>query len=144
MREFSSSSTDAEEKQDVPFSRVYTHPLSQVMLEHLQNAHGDWLVRNGLNRGLTINRDGSFCIQFPAAYPGDESGRIWTSYDAAKKQHWLSAFKHELLGRYPLHQGEGEWACQMEKHMMRTTVDRMVERIAEADRKTTETGIVSS
>lgn len=124
--------------------------------------------------------DGSFCIQFPANYPGDDSGRIWyvricldillvykciskllscmvrrpqmlinshnshtakrtknnrTSYDAAKKQHWLSVYKHELLGRYPLHQGEGEWACQMEKYMMRTTVDRMVERISEADGK---------
>jgi len=66
-----------------------------------------------------------------------------TSYDAAKKQHWLSVYKHELLGRYPLHQGEGEWACQMERYMMRTTVDRMVERIAAADRKS-ETGLVSS
>jgi hypothetical protein len=55
-REFSSSSTNVEEKQDVPFSRVYTHPLSQVVLEHLQNVHGDWLVRKGLHRGLTINR----------------------------------------------------------------------------------------
>ena len=55
-REFSSSSTNVEDKQDVPFSRVYTHPLSQVVLEHLQNVHGDWLVRKGLHRGLTINR----------------------------------------------------------------------------------------
>ena len=47
-------------------------------------------------------------------------------------------YKHELLGRYPLHQGEGEWACQMEKYLMRTTVDRMVERIAEA-----ETGVLN-
>lgn len=133
MREFSSSSTNVEEKQDVPFSRVYTHPLSQIVLEHLQNVHGDWLVRKGLHRGLTINRDGSFCIKFSADYPGDDSGRIWTSYDATKKQYWLSAYKHELLGRYPLHQGEGEWACQMEKYLMRTTVDRMVERIAEAN-----------
>ena len=66
-----------------------------------------------------------------------------TSYDAAKKQHWLSVYKHELLGRYPLHQGEGEWACQMEKYMMRTTVDRMVERIAEADCKS-DAGSASS
>ena len=156
-REFSSS-TDAEGQQDVPFSRVYTHPLSQVVLEHLQNAHGDWLRHKGLDQGLTINRgkcmyarvfllpssefslshgihvcsgatmhseklhsyvaaqatrivlaglaffhpylivpcllifshhwfcacfplfpvaDGSFCIQFPANYPDDDSGRIW-------------------------------------------------------------------
>mmetsp|Transcript_29740 Transcript_29740/g.69771 ORF Transcript_29740/g.69771 Transcript_29740/m.69771 type:complete len:172 (+) Transcript_29740:3-518(+) len=134
-QEFSSSSTNVEEKQDVTFSRVYTHPLSQVVLEHLQNVHGDWMIRKGLHRGLTIDRDGSFCINFSADYPGDDtrSGRIWTSYDATKKQYWLSAYKHELLGRYPLHQGEGEWACQMEKYLMRTTVDRMVERIAEAN-----------
>mmetsp|Transcript_4669 Transcript_4669/g.9064 ORF Transcript_4669/g.9064 Transcript_4669/m.9064 type:complete len:81 (+) Transcript_4669:665-907(+) len=58
-----------------------------------------------------------------------------TSYDAAKKTHWISVYKHELLGRYPLHQGEGEWACMSEKMMMRDTVDRMVERISEIDRK---------
>ena len=55
-REFSSSSTDAEGQQDVPFNRVYTHPLSQVVLEHLQNVHGEWLMRKGLDRGLTVNR----------------------------------------------------------------------------------------
>ena len=55
-REFSSSLTNVDEKQDVTFSRVYTHPLSQVVLKHLQNVHGDWLVRKGLHRGLTIDR----------------------------------------------------------------------------------------
>ena len=50
-REF--SSMDAE---DVSFKGVYTHPLSQTVLEHLQNVHGEWLMRNGLDRGLTINR----------------------------------------------------------------------------------------
>ena len=50
-REFSSMDVE-----DVSFKRVYTHPLSQTVLEHLQNVHGEWLMRNGLDRGLTINR----------------------------------------------------------------------------------------
>ena len=63
-REFSSSSTDAEGQQDVPFNRVYTHPLSQVVLEHLQNVHGEWLMNKGLERGLTINRGKHVFLEF--------------------------------------------------------------------------------
>ena len=63
-REFSSSSTDAEGQQDVPFNRVYTHPLSQVVLEHLQNVHGEWLMKKGLDRGLTINRGEHVFVKF--------------------------------------------------------------------------------
>ena len=58
------------------FNRVYTHPLSQVVLEHLQKVHGSWLMRKGLDQ-LILNRDGTFLLRFPAEYPGDDSGRIW-------------------------------------------------------------------
>ena len=48
----------------MPFNRVYTHPLSQVVLEHLQNVHGEWLAKKGLDRGLTINRGEHVFVEF--------------------------------------------------------------------------------
>ena len=48
----------------MPFNRVYTHPLSQVVLEHLQNVHGEWLMKKGLERGLTINRGEHVFVEF--------------------------------------------------------------------------------
>jgi len=58
-----------------------------------------------------------------------------TSFDSDKKQHWISAFiGDELVGRYPLHQGDGE-ACQSEKMNMRQTMDRIVERVSEASER---------
>ena len=65
VREFSSSSKrDANEHENASFNRVYTHPLSRVVLEHLQNVHGEWLVKNGLDRGLTINRGEHVSLKF--------------------------------------------------------------------------------
>ncbi|VEU45038.1 unnamed protein product [Pseudo-nitzschia multistriata] len=40
--------------------RAYVHPLSQVVLEYLQDCHHDWVVSKGLDRSLTLHRDGSF------------------------------------------------------------------------------------
>lgn len=42
------------------FRSVYVHPLSQIVLEYLQNSHHDWIVSKGLDRSLTLHRDGSF------------------------------------------------------------------------------------
>uniref|UniRef100_A0A7S1YWN4 Uncharacterized protein n=1 Tax=Trieres chinensis TaxID=1514140 RepID=A0A7S1YWN4_TRICV len=117
---------------------VYVHPLSQVVLEHLQTARGDWVSRKGLDRGLTINYDGTFTINFRSEYGDDDvsndAGRIWTSYDAEKKQHWLTVYKDTLLGRYPLKVcKDSSW--HTEKYMVQETVDRMIERISEVDRK---------
>lgn len=76
-RAFSSSFSADSRPDEVQFNRVYTHPLSQIVLEHMQKVHGDWLVRKGLDRGFVLNRDGTFILHFPALYPGDDSGRIW-------------------------------------------------------------------
>jgi hypothetical protein len=53
----------------------YVHPLSQLVLEYLQNDRSDWIVSHGLDRGLTVHRDGTFLIKFPS-YEKDMS-RIW-------------------------------------------------------------------
>lgn len=50
----------------------YVHPLSQIVLEHLQGTQRDWVTRNGLDRGLTIQRDGTFELRFPSS-----DARIW-------------------------------------------------------------------
>lgn len=54
-----------------PEKTEYVHPLSQVVLEHLQDARHNWVVEKGLDRGLRLQRDGTFEIKFPS------DGRIW-------------------------------------------------------------------
>lgn len=44
--------------------RAYVHPLSQVVLEYLQDYRHDWIVAKGLDRSLTLHRDGSFEAKF--------------------------------------------------------------------------------
>jgi hypothetical protein len=62
---------------NIPFYPVYVHHLSQIALEHLQNHHSDWVVQMGLDRGLRINQDGTFVLQFPETEEGYDGGRIW-------------------------------------------------------------------
>jgi hypothetical protein len=50
----------------------YVHPLSQIVLEHLQGTRREWVTANGLDRGLTLQRDGTFEIRFPSS-----DDRIW-------------------------------------------------------------------
>lgn len=59
------------------FYPVYVHHLSKVCLEHLQTSQSEWLEREGLSRGLEINRDGTFTLHFPRRDDGVDSGRIW-------------------------------------------------------------------
>mmetsp|Transcript_2866 Transcript_2866/g.7866 ORF Transcript_2866/g.7866 Transcript_2866/m.7866 type:complete len:354 (+) Transcript_2866:193-1254(+) len=42
------------------FRSVYVHPLSQIVLEYLQDSHHGWIVANGLDQSLILHRDGSF------------------------------------------------------------------------------------
>jgi len=96
-------------------------------------------MEKGLDRGLTINKDGTFAINFPPEFGGhddplNDSGRIWTSYDVDKKQYWLTVYKDTLLGRYPL-KGGADASWHTEKWLVEETVDRMIERISEADKR---------
>jgi hypothetical protein len=67
-----------------------------VALEHLQDNRSDWLVERGLDRNLKIRSNGTFLLNFP------EYGRIWTSYDSQKRQHWLSVYRNRLAVRFLL------------------------------------------
>ena len=42
----------------------YVHPLSQIVLEHLQSRHGPWVKGMGLDTGLKLNEDGTFVLRF--------------------------------------------------------------------------------
>ena len=80
---------------------TYIHPLSQLVLQHLQNARGDWVQAQGLDRGLSIHKDGTFALKFPdsSTEPPD---MIWTSYEPVERKHWLTVHRGDLVGRYLL------------------------------------------
>lgn len=70
-------------KQDTKaVSVVYVHPLSQLVLRHLQTHCHDWICKNGLDRGLVLRRDGTFQLT-------SNGLSIWTLYE--DRQHWLVA-----------------------------------------------------
>ena len=65
-RSYSSNSNDddtrlsSQTQGSSEFRRAYVHPLSQVVLEYLQEHHHSWIVYKGLDRSLRLHRDGSF------------------------------------------------------------------------------------
>jgi hypothetical protein len=92
---------------------VYVHPLSQIILEYLQDCRHDWIVHHGLDQSLTVHRDGSFVLKFAssgrsAKQEHDSEGatvaenKIWTSYDEQAKKHWLTVHKQSLHQRFLL------------------------------------------
>ena len=52
----------------------YIHPLSQIVLERLQSHHSHWVQYTGLDRGLTLNKDGTFVLRFPTDDDDDDGG----------------------------------------------------------------------
>ena len=86
----------------------YIHPLSQIVLEHLQSKHGEWVKTRGLDKGLELKKDGTFVLRFPQAtnIDGDvvenRKGSIWTMYEAEESKHYLCVRNENLVGRYML------------------------------------------
>jgi hypothetical protein len=95
------SSSAAISEQDHRFYPVYVHHVSKTALRYLQDARATWLVEQGLDRGLRLNANGTFVLQFPSRR-GHDSGRIWTSYDASTREHRLSVYRKKLKGRFLL------------------------------------------
>ena len=95
-RNASTSSSPQRNFEEIDFHPIYVHHVSRVALEHLQNHRSDWLVARGLDRNLKIRNNGTFLLNFP------EYGRIWTSYDSEKRQHWLSVYRSKLAVRFLL------------------------------------------
>ena len=52
------------------------HPLSQIVLEHLQSSHSKWIQRMGLEQGLDVKQDGTFVLRF-ANREGETAESIW-------------------------------------------------------------------
>ena len=104
---FNSNTTTNDGNNAVFHRNVYVHPLSQIILEHLQDEQSDWILQKGLERSLNIHRDGSFELHFSSSSSSssdnDEKGdRIWTSYDEQEKKHWLSVQRGSLYERFLL------------------------------------------
>lgn len=60
-----------------------------------------------------------------------------TSYDAAKKEHWLSVYRQRLVGRFLIKgnlEGRGVDAVNEE---VRTTVDKMIRTVSDMERTST-------
>ena len=110
-------------------TKEYVHPLSQLVLEHLQTSRSEWVQRTGLDTGLVLQRDGTFLLKFPT-YEVDQA-RIWTSFDAVEKKHWLTVRKGNLVGRFLLQDNlKPAWNdSQSTPEKVQTAVDAMIERI---------------
>ena len=87
----------------------YIHPLSQIVLEHLQNHHSEWVQSRGLDKGLKLNKDGTFVLRFPQANKADDDkvdtakqGSIWTMYAVEESKHYLCIRNGNLVGRFML------------------------------------------
>mmetsp|Transcript_26794 Transcript_26794/g.73730 ORF Transcript_26794/g.73730 Transcript_26794/m.73730 type:complete len:333 (-) Transcript_26794:262-1260(-) len=62
--------------------RVYVHPLSQVVLEYLQDYHHSWVVSKGLDRSLTLHRDGSFEAKYVPLSPSSPTTTYHTYHSS--------------------------------------------------------------
>eukprot|EP00980_Cylindrotheca_fusiformis_P004113 scaffold894_cov153-Cylindrotheca_fusiformis.AAC.9 len=76
FRSTSSSQTRDDESFPNGFYPVYVHHVSKTALEHLQRKQATWLIKQGLDRGLHINPNGTFSLTFPSRQ-GFDAGRIW-------------------------------------------------------------------
>ena len=75
-RTFSTQRHSLDEPSDV-IRGVYVHHVTKVVLQHLQENKADWLVEQGLDRGLRLNGNGTAVLHFPSKKKGFDSGRIW-------------------------------------------------------------------
>jgi len=124
---------------------AHVHPLSQIVLERLQE-NRSFLIRTGLDQGLNLYQDGTFVLRFHGANGNDnnnkksnneeeediEYDRIWTSYDATERKHWLSVKKGKLVGRFLLQDNmKPAWhASRLSTHeKVKVAVDDMIEKI---------------
>ena len=102
----------------------YVHPLSQIVLTHLQESQSDFLQQYGLmvDNSLTFHKDGTFTLAFPSntpttnipttntqqhqphhplLQPHNNKNRIWTWYEPFEKKHWLSIEREDFgVGSY--------------------------------------------
>ena len=113
-----------------PPETQYVHPLSQIVLEHLQTSQSAaaFVAKSGLDQSLSIHKDGTFTLQFP-----DDGGKIWTSFDPDEMKHWLTVHRGELVGRYMLQDNKKPaWHSDRRSvpEKVQDAVDEMIKRLS--------------
>ncbi|GMH68399.1 hypothetical protein TrLO_g15095 [Triparma laevis f. longispina] len=78
-------------------SRPYVHPLSQIVLNRLQNNHSSFLRSVNLDSTLKLRSDGTFTLSKPS-----EDTYINTIWDSEERKHFLNVKVGERVGRYCL------------------------------------------
>ena len=70
----------------------YVHPLSQIVLGHLQTKHSSFLSSHKLLQSLSVLKDGTFHLS-SRTEEGRKAGvtplKIWTTFDAEERKHFL-------------------------------------------------------
>ena len=153
----SSSSPSSSSKPSSFFSKEqYVHPLSQIVLEHLQQSQSDFLKQYGLvENSLTFHKDGTFTLAFPSsdttATPNttndnlnnnttdtqqQESNNnknknmIWTWYETAEKKHWLSIERNEVVGSYLMQDNlKSAWSSDTNYDKIIDATNTMVQKV---------------
>ena len=113
---------------------IYVHPLSQIVLIHLQDHWHDWVAEKQIDT-LKLHRDGTFVLEFP-----DRTARIWTFYDPTDKKHWLSVRKHHMQHRFLLQDNllpawHGNNKRQSLPERIQKSVEDLVQVVNEMDEK---------
>lgn len=114
-----------------PPDHQYVHPLSQIVLEHLQTSPSAaaFVTKSGLDQSLSIHKDGTFALHFP-----NDGGKIWTSFDPEEKKHWLTVTKGDLVGRYMLQDNKKPaWHSDRRSvpEKVQDAVDEMIKKLEE-------------
>jgi len=111
----------------------YVHPLSQIVLERLQSNHSDYLIATGLDKGLTLEKDGTFVLRYPSQDDREgEDCQIWTRYEPEEKKHWLSVRKNGVEGQFLLQDNlKSAWhsSALSTPEKVRAAVDKMISRM---------------
>lgn len=89
------------QEEDGLIQSVYVHPLSQIVLRHLQTSSHEWILSRKLDRNLVVHRDGTFVLTQPSG-EASSSLRIWTYYDGDDRKHWLSVSVNQVQHRFLL------------------------------------------
>ncbi|GMH80809.1 hypothetical protein TL16_g08705 [Triparma laevis f. inornata] len=75
----------------------YVHPLSQIVLNRLQNNHSSFLRSFNLDSTLKIRSDGTFTLG-----KKEDDTYVNTNWDSEERKHFLNVKVGERVGRYCL------------------------------------------
>lgn len=113
----------------VGFSTTYVHPLSQLVLQHLQRYYHPWITSNALHH-LVLHADGTFAL-------GNTKNGILvrTYFDTNDLGHWLGVTlvvgNHPQMTRYLLQDNTG----RSQRYPLRKARASAPERVKESVRQ---------